>query len=53
MVSDQMEKKLEANTLSNTDLCEYEEVALLAGFYAGFKAAMNILKEMQVEKYDR
>lgn len=46
MVSDQMKKKLEANALSDTDLYEYEEVALRAGFYAGFKAAMNILKEM-------
>lgn len=46
MVSDQMKKKLEANALSDTDLYEYEEAALRAGFYAGFKAAMNILKEM-------
>ena len=46
MVSDQMKKKLEANALSDTDLYEYEEVALRAGLYAGFKAAMNILKEI-------
>lgn len=40
-----MDEKLSAKELTTSDLADYEETAAHAAFYAGVKAAINLLKE--------
>mgnify|MGYP004505860267 FL=1 len=47
-LSSMVDNKLEAGELTTGDLADYEEAASRAGFYAGFKAAMSIMAELEM-----
>lgn len=41
-VSSELDSKLAAGALTSEDLANYEESAVHAGFYAGYKAALGV-----------